>query len=344
MYSALGPRMEEARNVETTPDPDPISRQISTLKREQTLWVTFARYRHRIGPDSATERAVLPNSLQSRITEYPELEGTHEDHPVQPLALHRHPNNPNPRERCPKPLRAVSGRCRDHSLGSLFQCPAASRRRTFSRYPPQSFPTQLQAIPSGRREHISPSAASPDKAAHSAEFSPLQAEGAKGPQPLPARPFPIPAAPLGSPVAVTPALPARLSPAALPGRTQPPAACPRPSPARPAAGRCPRPARTRYRRAPPGPGARTAGWAAPSRPHPGEGAGPGRERGGIPSASLGGCSPGIPAGEGPWDGLGRTWSSLGVSRTGRAAAPAPGFPVGPTGCVSIAKTTTGSQH
>lgn len=96
MYSALGPRMEEARNVETTPDPDPISRQISTLKREQILWVTFARYRHRTGPDSATERAVLPNSLQSRITEYPELEGTHEDHPVQPLALHRHPNNPNP--------------------------------------------------------------------------------------------------------------------------------------------------------------------------------------------------------------------------------------------------------
>lgn len=36
IYSALDPIMEEATNVETTPDPDPISRQISTLKRENS--------------------------------------------------------------------------------------------------------------------------------------------------------------------------------------------------------------------------------------------------------------------------------------------------------------------
>lgn len=105
MYSALGPRMEEATNVETTPDPDPISRQISTLKREQTLFSCC--YRHRIGQDSVIEYAVLPNTVKYRNAECPELEGSHKDHPVQPLALHRHLTNPkshpvHPRQRCPK--------------------------------------------------------------------------------------------------------------------------------------------------------------------------------------------------------------------------------------------------
>lgn len=191
-------------------------------------------------------------------------------------------------------------------------------------------------------------------------FPLLQAEGSKRPRRLQARlrpqALPHPRSPSGrSPMALTP--PCQQCPPRsplLPRPTEPPAACPRPSPAHRAAGRCPRPARTRPERAPAGLGARSAGWAAPSRPASG---GRGGTKGGtgrdplsvarwlsdVPGAEFQGVRCGLMSLSGMEHPRCGGAQSPRAGREGAAAA-APGIGVGFTKCVSITKTTTGSQH
>lgn len=90
--------------------------------------------------------------LESRITEYAELDGIHQDHWVQLLALHKTAPRVTPGawDCCPKAswtlvmLGAVTT-----SLGSLFLCPTTLWVKILSpKYPPKSSLTQLHVVSS----------------------------------------------------------------------------------------------------------------------------------------------------------------------------------------------------